>query len=44
MKASDSIAIIDDTLKDFNMNFDNSGYKFLSLVYGRQDDLAIIHN
>ena len=30
MKPSDSTSIIDDTLKDFKMNFNNNADKFLS--------------
>ena len=42
LKPSDSISIIDCTLKDFNTNFNKNDDKFLSFTYGWQDDIAII--
>ena len=43
IKPSDSTFIIDDTLKDFNLNFkirfDN---QFLNLAHGCKDDIVII--
>lgn len=42
MKPSDSISIVDDTLKNFYMNFNNNNDKFLSWAYGSQDGIAII--
>ena len=42
MKPSSSTSIIDDTLKDFNMNFYNSYVKFLSLAYECQDEITSI--
>ena len=38
----DSTSIIDDTHKDFNMNFNNNGDKILSLAYGCQNHVLII--
>ena len=42
MNPSDSNSIIGDTLRCFNKNFNSSNYKFLSVNYGCQDDIAII--
>ena len=42
IKPSDFTSIIDDTLKDSNMSFNNSYEKSLNLLYGCQDDAVII--
>ena len=42
MKPLDSGSIIDETQKDFDLNFDNKDNKFLSLVYRCQGDIAFI--
>ena len=42
MKPLDSGSIIDETWKDFDLNFDNKDNKFLSLVYRCQGDIAFI--
>ena len=42
IKPSDFTSIIDDTLKDFNMSFNNNYEKSLNLLYGCQDDAVII--
>lgn len=44
IKPSDFTSIIDDTLKDFNMSFNNSYEKSSNLLYGCQNDAVIIRN
>lgn len=42
IKPSDSGSIIDDTVKDFDIDFNRNDYKFLSIAYGCQIDTTII--